>query len=86
MTKNTSIHSCLHSLPDVLTVSQLQVILRIGRKSAYDLIHNGQIKHLKIGRNIRIPKRFLLEYMESACYNKSTTDRLPEETEVKYDR
>lgn len=86
MMKNASLPSCLHSLPDVLTVSQLQVILRIGRKAAYDLIHTGQIKHLKIGRNIRIPKKFLLEYMETACYNKNATDRLPEETEVKYDR
>lgn len=84
--KNTPLPFCLHSLPDVLTVPQLQVILRIGKKAAYDLIHTGQIKYLKIGKSIRIPKRFLLEYMESACYNKSTTDRLPEETEVTYDR
>lgn len=71
----------MDTLPDVLTVAQLQDYLKIGRKAAYDLIHIGAIKHLKIGRTIRIPKRFVLEYIESSCYNISATDRLPKETE-----
>lgn len=84
--KNNPPAHYLHNLPDILTVSQMQAVLHIGKKAAYDLICTGKVKHLKIGRNIRIPKRFLLEYLEAECYNKKATDRLPEETEVNYDR
>ena len=84
--KNALSPFCLHDLPDVLTVTQMQAVLHIGRKAAYDLIRTGTVKHLRIGKSIRIPKRFLLEYMETSCYNIDATDRLPEETEVIYDR
>ena len=84
--ENTPSSFYLYNLPDVLTVAQMQSVLHIGRKAAYDLIHSGSVKHLKIGKSIRIPKIFLLEYMETSCYNKEATDRLPEETEVIYDR
>ena len=71
------------SIPDILTVQQLQKILGIGRKAAYDLIQENKIKHIRIGRNIRIPKRCLLDFIENSCYNAPTaTNRLPEETEV----
>lgn len=72
-----------HSIPDVLSVSDLQKILHIGRHAAYSLVRNNEIRYLKIGRTIRIPKRCLLDYIENSCYNASAaTDRLPPETEV----
>ena len=55
--------------PDLLTVKQLQDILSIGRSKAYDLLHSGELQYLTIGRQIRIPKRFLLDYLEQLSYN-----------------
>ena len=76
-------HNLYESIPDILTVAQLQKILCVGRKAAYDLIHEKKIKSIKIGRSIRIPKRCLLDFIENSCYNTSiATNRLPEETEV----
>lgn len=76
-------HNLYESIPDILTVAQLQEILCVGRKAAYDLIHEKKIKSIKIGRSIRIPKRCLLDFIENSCYNAPiATNRLPEETEV----
>lgn len=56
--------------PDMLTVAQLQQALHIGRNSAYGLIKSGGIRSLRVGKGIRIPKRYLLDYIEKSCYNR----------------
>ena len=61
-----------NNYPDVLTIEDLQIALNIGRSTAYRLIRNGEIRHLRIGKNIKIPRRYLLEYIKSACYNRDT--------------
>ena len=58
--------------PDVLDMTDLQTALGIGRSTAYRLIRDGEIRHLRIGRTIKIPRRFLVDYVEQACYNNST--------------
>lgn len=55
--------------PDMMTVSDLQEALGIGRNSAYALVRDKKIKSLKIGRNIRIPKAWLIEYIQNGWYN-----------------
>ena len=66
-----------NDLPDVLTVDDLQNALGIGRSTAYRLIRRGDIRHLRIGRNIKIPRRYLVDYIEAACYNSAVaTDNL----------
>lgn len=62
--------------PDVLTIEQLQNALGIGRSTAYKLINNGDIQSIRIGRAIRIPKRYILDYLYRECYNKATTSGL----------
>jgi len=58
--------------PDVLTIDELQSALGIGRSMAYRLIRHGDIRHLRIGKNIKIPRRCLVDYIETACYNNAT--------------
>ena len=53
----------LENYNDVLQIKDIMDILEIGRNSAYKLISNGSIKSLRIGRNIRIPKIYLLDYL-----------------------
>lgn len=50
-------------LPLVLTVSEVSKILGIGRNTAYDLIRCGAIKSFRAGRQIRVPKSALLEFL-----------------------
>ena len=58
----------LESYPDLLTVEQLQSILQIGRNKSYEILHSGQLKFLRIGKTIRIPKRYLIDFINESCY------------------
>ena len=60
------------NLPEVLAIEDLQTALGIGRSMAYRLVRRGDIRHLRIGRTIKIPRRYLVEYIEAACYNNVT--------------
>lgn len=59
----------LENYSDVLVIEDIMKILKIGRNSAYKLVNSGKIKSLKVGRNIRIPKGFLLDYLYNVYYN-----------------
>lgn len=53
----------LQDLPMTLRVEGLMPILGIGRNTAYELIRSGQIRSIRIGRQIRIPRDALLEFL-----------------------
>lgn len=59
----------LEQFPDILTVKDLQKILSIGRSKAYSILHNGELQYITIGRQIRIPKKYLLDYLRKMSYN-----------------
>jgi excisionase family DNA binding protein len=59
----------LKDFPDVLTVLQLAQVLGIGKNAAYTLVQNGTIGHLKVGRKYLVPKRCVLDYLNSPRYN-----------------
>lgn len=48
---------------DVLSVTDLQEILSIGRQAAYTLVRSGVIPSIKIGKKYRIPKDAVLHYL-----------------------
>ena len=48
----------LHDLPMTLRVEDLMPILGIGRNTAYE-----QIRSVRIGRQIRIPREALLDFL-----------------------
>ena len=50
-------------LPLTLKVEDLMPILGIGRNTAYELVRSGQIKSIRVGRNIRISKSELLSFL-----------------------
>lgn len=54
----------LHELPMILWVEDLMPLLGIGRNTAYELIRSGQIRSVRIGRQIRIPREALLEFLD----------------------
>ncbi len=50
-------------LPLTLRVEDLMPILGIGRNTAYELVRCGQIRSIRIGKQLRIPKQALIEYL-----------------------
>lgn len=49
--------------PNILTTLQLQKMLGIGRNTALRLLKSGEIKSIKIGRNYKIPKVYVIDYL-----------------------
>lgn len=56
----------LEKYPDVLTPDDVIEILNIGRNKVYEMLNNGTIKSIRIGRKHRIPKKILIEYLENS--------------------
>ena len=52
-------------LPLTLRVEDLMPILGVGRNTAYELVRSKQIYSVKIGRQLRIPKQALIDYLTS---------------------
>ena len=52
-------------LPLTLRAEDLMPVLHIGRNTAYELVNSGQIKSIRVGRQIRIPKAELLRFLEA---------------------
>ena len=46
----------LDDIPLALRVEDLMPILGIGRNTAYELVRSGQIRSIRVGRKIRVPK------------------------------
>ena len=59
-------HNDCHSIeeyPLVLKVEDLMPILGIGRNTAYDLVRSGQIRSLRVGQQIRVPRDAVLDFI-----------------------
>ena len=53
----------LDKLPLALRVEELMPILGIGRNTAYELVRSRQSRSIKIGRQIRVPRDAVAEYL-----------------------
>ncbi len=58
----------LNDYPDVLTVKDVMVILRMGKNTVYRLLKNGDIRCRQIGNKYLIPKRCVMDYLNSIRY------------------
>lgn len=50
-------------LPLFLTIRELQNVLGIGRNTAYNMVRSGQIRSVRFGNQIRVPKEALLKFI-----------------------
>lgn len=57
--------SMFQDYPDVLDLRQVSEILQISTKTGARLLRDGTIKSLKIGNSYRIPKHYLISYLNS---------------------
>ena len=53
-----------NDLPLTLTVEEAGKVLRVGRNTAYELVRSGQLRSIKIGRQLRIPKGELVRFLK----------------------
>lgn len=53
----------IKNYPDVLSVDELQHILRIGRSATYALLRENKIKTLKVGNRYIIPKQSVIDFL-----------------------
>lgn len=53
----------LSKYDDVLTFKEFQQVIKFGRNKCYELLNNGTIKSLKIGRDFRIPKINIIKFI-----------------------
>lgn len=56
----------LTNTPDVLTVMEAAETLKVGRTTMYRLVQDGKVKHLKIGRKVLIPRKYLQIFIEKS--------------------
>ena len=52
-------------LPLLLSVADVVNVLKIGRNTAYTLLRSGQLKSIRVGRLIKIPRSALEEYLQN---------------------
>jgi len=55
----------MDDLPPILTVEEVAAYLRVDRKKVYDLIKSDQIRSLKLGRALRVPRSALPASMDA---------------------
>lgn len=51
----------LEQYDDLLTVEDLAHILRVHKNTVYEQLRKGEFHHVKIGRRIYVPKKWLIE-------------------------
>ena len=60
--------------PDLLSITDLRGALGVGRTKAYELVSSGEIRSIRVGNAIRIPKTSLLDYVKMSGYNVDNAD------------
>ena len=53
----------LNEYPDVLFVPHLSEILGVSKKTVLKILNDGELQSFKAGREFRVAKLYLLEYM-----------------------
>ena len=49
---------------DVVSVNDLCKMLKIGKNKAYELLNDGDIKSIRIGKAYKIPKRYVIDFIQ----------------------
>jgi excisionase family DNA binding protein len=49
----------------LMTVEEAKKVLRIGLRQTYELVKDGTIRSIRLGRSIRIPRRPFMTWVET---------------------
>ena len=56
----------LDDLPLMLRVDDLMILLDVGRNTAYELLRCGQLRSVRIGKQLRVPKQAVIDDLSLA--------------------
>lgn len=59
----------LEQYNELLSITDMQEILCIWRNRTYELLNNGTIPSLRIGKSWKIPKEAVIQYLRSWQHN-----------------
>lgn len=51
------------SYPDVVSVEEIQQMLRIGKNAVYQLLKDGVIKSIKVGKRYVVLKKYIIDFL-----------------------
>lgn len=51
-------------IPDIMTFKECQKLLKVGKNTLLNLIHNGEIDAFRIGNRWKITKESIIEYVK----------------------
>lgn len=52
---------------DILTVEEVSKLLKIGQTQTYRILRTGSLKGFKEGKDWKIPKQSLIQYIHEKC-------------------
>lgn len=55
-------------LPEFLTMREAQAILRVGRSTIYELAHRGELRTVRLGRRLLVPRAAIVEMATGATH------------------
>lgn len=50
---------------DIVSVKEMQQMLNIGKNKALELLSNGKIEYIRIGRIYKIPKNSIIDFLNN---------------------
>jgi excisionase family DNA binding protein len=62
--KNRPSKGVAMSDPEFLRIREAAEVMQVGRDTTYNLVREGKIPSVRIGNQIRIPRRALIEHLE----------------------
>lgn len=52
-----------HTYPDVVSIEEIQQMLRIGKNSVYELLKTQKLKSIKVGKRYIVPKKYVIDFL-----------------------
>ena len=50
-----------HTYPDVVSIEEIQQMLRIGKNAVYELLKTQKLKSIKVGKRYIVPKKYVID-------------------------
>lgn len=52
-----------HTYPDVVSIEEIQQMLRIGKNAVYELLKTQKLKSIKVGKGYIVPKKYVIDFL-----------------------
>ena len=50
-------------IPEIMTLQECYMLLKVGKNTMLDMLHDGRIQGFKIGSKWKIPKKSVVEFI-----------------------